>query len=135
MDKIMMGYMHNPNDDGSNSTTIIKHASILPPGEYELRQGLNECCNPNIGIADCTPYLPDDIVNNLPDNIILTPNLTKPNELDNGSIHHDVQIGVFYCAICGAEMPWYEGQNPNKTRICNECKQAVAWAKEHMKEK
>lgn len=133
MDKIMMGYTHHPNDDGSNSTTIIKHASILPPDEYALCKGLNECCNPNIGIADCTPYLPDDIVNNLPDDIIITPNFTKPNELNERREYYRTQIGVFYCLICGNEMPWYEGQ-PEKVRVCNECKQAIAWIKEKIKE-
>ena len=140
MDKLMMGYMHQ-NDDTNSSPTIIKSASILPPDEYALGKGLNECCNPNIGIADCTPYLPDDIVNylpddivnNLPDNIIIAPNFTKPNELYNGRINHDVQIGVFYCLICGNEMPWYEGQ-PAKVKVCDACKRAIAWAKEKMKE-
>lgn len=102
--------------------------------------GINEVYNHTIGINEYGLNLPDDIVNNLPDDIIKslpndiigTPNLTKPN---NGfGINYDVQVGVFYCPICGNEMPWYEGQNPNKVRICNECKQVIAWAKEKMKE-
>ena len=97
--------------------------------------GINEAYNPNIGIAECTPNLPDDIVSYLPDDIIITPNFTKPNELNRSRINYDVMVGVFYCPICGNEIPWFEGQNPEKVRVCDECKQAIAWAKEKMKEK
>ena len=133
MDKIMMGYMHK-NDDANSSPTIIKTASMIPPDAYAIGKGLNECYNPNIGIADCTPYLPDDIVNYLPDDIIIAPNFTKPNELNERREYYRTQIGVFYCLICGNEMPWYEGQ-PAKVKVCDECKRAIAWAKEKMKEK
>lgn len=102
---------------------------------------INEAYNQSVGINECGSNLPDDIINNLPDGIINilpddiigTPNFAKPN---NGfRINYDVQVGVFYCAICGTDIPWFEGQNPNKVRVCNECKQAIAWAKEKMKEK
>lgn len=43
MDKIMMGYMHKPNNDANNPPTIIKSVSILPLNEYALKKGLNEC--------------------------------------------------------------------------------------------
>lgn len=105
MDKIMTGYMHKGNDP-NNSPTIIKTASILPPDEYALGKGLNECCNPNIG---------------------------KPNELNERREYYRTQIGVFYCLICGNEMPWYEGQ-PAHVKVCDACKRAIAWAKEKMKE-
>lgn len=134
MDKLMLGYMHKSNNNVDIQPTIIKHASILPPDEYALGKGLNECCSQNIGVADCTPYLHDDIVNNLPDDIIITPNFTKPNELNERREYYRAQIGVFYCLICGNEMPWYEGQ-PAKVKVCDECRKAMAQLKEYIREK
>lgn len=97
--------------------------------------------NHTIGINEYGSNLPDDIVNNLPDDIIsylpddvIPLKLIKPNEPNRNCINYDVMLGVFYCPICGNEIPWYEGQNTNMTRICDECKQAIAWAKEKMKE-
>lgn len=94
----------------------------------------NETYNHIIGINEYDSNLPYDIVNNLPDDIIM-PDLNQPDELHriNSSINYNVQIGVFYCAICGKDIPWFEGQNSNKVRVCDECKQAITWAKEKMK--
>jgi hypothetical protein len=98
--------------------------------------GINEAYNHTIGINECGSNLPDDIVNNLPDDIITISDFTKPYESHRvrSDIKYNVQVGVFYCAICGNDIPWFEGQNPNKVRVCDECKQAIAWAKEKMKE-
>ena len=106
---------------------------------------INKAYNHTIGINECGSNLPDDIVNNLPDDIVNylpddimpIPNFTKPDEPHRirGGIDYDTQVGVFYCAICGADIPWFKGQNSDITRVCDECKQAIAWAKEKMKEK
>ncbi len=90
--------------------------------------------NHTIGINEAASSLPDDIVNNLPDDYTI-PNLTVPEDMWYPREEYRTQIGVFICPICGNEMPWYEGQNTKKVRICDECKQAIAWAKEKMKEK
>lgn len=37
------------------------------------------------------------------------------------------------CLICGNTVTFY-GHDP-RPKVCNECKQAIAWAKEQMKEK
>lgn len=109
MDKLTAGHFSS-NADTNKSPTIINAASIVGPDDYALNTMI-------------------DIVN--------MPNFTKPDEPHKirSGINYDVQIGVFYCAICGEDIPWFEGQNPNKARVCNECKQAIAWAKEKMKEK
>lgn len=79
--------------------------------------GINEAYNHTIGINECGSNLPDDIVNNLPDDytVITLPELAIP------------------CFICGKETTismWQSGPG-----ICDECKQAIAWAKAKMKEK
>ena len=109
MDKLTAGYFSS-NNDTNKSPTIIKAANVVSPDDYALEKTI-------------------DIVNTL--------NFTKPDEPHRirEGINYDVQVGVFYCAICGDDIPWFEGQNPNKTRVCNECKRAIAWAKEKMKEK
>lgn len=96
--------------------------------------GINEVYNPNIRVNECESSLPDDIINNLPDDVISS-NLIAPNKFNKDCINYDVMVGVFYCSICGNTIPWYEGQNTKKVRICDECKQAIAWVKEKMKEK
>lgn len=109
MDKLTAGYFSS-NNDVNKPLTIISPVSIVSPDDYALDKMV-------------------DIVN--------TPNFTKPDEPNRirGGINYDVQVGVFYCAICGDDIPWFEGQNPKKVRVCDECKQAIAWAKEKMKEK
>lgn len=88
----------------------------------------------DIGIADCTPHLPDDIVNNLPDDVIIAPNLTTPEEPHYPREEYRTQVGELYCLICGKPFPWYWGES-HRIIICDECKRAIAWAKEKMKEK
>ena len=79
--------------------------------------GINEGYNRIIGINEFGSNLPDDIVSNLPDDFTTTtmPMLATP------------------CMICGKNVNismWQSGPG-----ICDECKQAIAWAKEKMKEK
>ena len=88
--------------------------------------------NHTIGINEAGPSLPNDIVYNLPDDFTI-PNVTVPEDMWYPREEYRMQIGVFFCPICGNEMPWYEGQSAKKVRICDECKRAIAWAKEKMK--
>lgn len=114
----------------ANECTGADYRHIIDGNEVTI--GINECGSslPD----DIINYLPDDIINNLPDDIVPLHSVA-PSKFHDNNINYNVKVGVFYCPICGNEIPWYEGQNTKKVRICDECKQAIAWVKEKMKEK
>jgi hypothetical protein len=71
--------------------------------------------NHTIGINEAGPSLPNDIVYNLPDD------------------YSTIKMPMFGtpCLVCGKDVAvsmWQSG-----SAICDECKQAIAWAKEKMK--